>query len=485
MNMPSCPGHLAVLAVVFLASLAATVPPCSNETTGPSTPSSTPALQLMSPTPLLRPNASAAQVLQRRADELSNAVSNTSFAETRSNATVHEMRHRKKQQQLMLIRAQILHRLGLRNPPGPTHNASHALSNTTLAIAEEVVRNPPVKTMATSSELTTARTVYSERIQSFYPSCSLPNNTDRVAWDQQGHFRLLYDINFPRPSAGTEISLVSAKLRLYKIAHPDPLPASHNFLESTVGLQDINVSVYQILKPIRSNRRERKHLLVSRAMPADRRGWVEFNVEAAVSQWYRARNRNHGLDVEVRDAAGTLRNAADYFLNMSCSDGTAQEPPFPNIMRLYPGIAGNEMYPTLDLQLAEVLRTESPPPSVDSDDVTGSPAGSRMQRRRRHHTSHDPQDECLGGTRYITFADLGLRHVLHPEGFTYSYCYCRHKCAQEETSGTAGPCVRKMEPCSTASYQPLNVTYEHQGSLVTTTLTNLVATSCTCRNHER
>lgn len=86
-------GHLSValLLVVAWAGSAnadAATTGCGNEST------SAPALQLLSPTPLLRPNASAAEVLQRRADELSNAVSNTSFAESRSNVTVYEIRHR-------------------------------------------------------------------------------------------------------------------------------------------------------------------------------------------------------------------------------------------------------------------------------------------------------------------------------------------------------------------------------------------------------
>ncbi|KAH6937698.1 hypothetical protein HPB50_003593 [Hyalomma asiaticum] len=93
-KMRTCRGwHLSValfLVVAWAGSVnadAATTG-CGNEST------SAPALQLLSPTPLLRPNASAAEVLQRRADELSNAVSNTSFAESRSNVTVYEIRHR-------------------------------------------------------------------------------------------------------------------------------------------------------------------------------------------------------------------------------------------------------------------------------------------------------------------------------------------------------------------------------------------------------
>ncbi|KAH6937697.1 hypothetical protein HPB50_003592 [Hyalomma asiaticum] len=65
----------------------------------------------------------------------------------------------------MLIRAQILHRLGIRNPPA-NGSLSAPLNNSTLRLVEEIVRSPPPSVQ----DITTARTIYSERIQSFYPS---------------------------------------------------------------------------------------------------------------------------------------------------------------------------------------------------------------------------------------------------------------------------------------------------------------------------
>lgn len=489
---------------------------CGNETTAP------PAMQMLSQTPLDRLNASAVQMLQRRADELSNAVSNTSFAESRSNVTVYEIRHsRKKQQQLMLIRAQILDRLGIRNPASPA-NASTSFNNSTLRLVEQIVRIPPAKTLATAAaggELTTARTVYSERIQSFYPSCSLPNNTDLSAWNVPGHLRLHYDVTFPRPSAGTEITLVSAKLRLYRLpdprAAPPPLqPGAHNFLDPAEAQRrrpPVTVSIFQFLKPIRSNRKEKKQLIVSRTLSTERRGWEEFNVESAVSQWYRSRGKNHGLDIELQDALGNKLVPGLYFQNMSCTETAAgqQEPPFPNIMRLHPGLRDNESslldnetYPTLDLQVVEVLRQEGPSPQAATEPATlasGTAAGpdqgvSRAQQRRRRRTqdargaagvNSPPRDRrrvCQRGSFYVTFAELGLESVLHPEGFTYLYCYgwCSCKGDARKRGTKANGCVRKVDSCKSATYTPFNVTYLDQESVVTTTLNNLVAKDCSC-----
>ncbi|CAN7996874.1 unnamed protein product, partial [Ixodes hexagonus] len=477
-----CPniGRRCILALVTLIAVvpwsstltsgafAATPASCGNETTSP------PAMQMLSPTPLDRPNASAVQMLQRRADELSNAVSNTSFAESRSNVTVYEIRHsRKKQQQLMLIRAQILHRLGIRNPASPS-NGSTPLNNSTLRLVEQIVRIPPAKTMATAAaggELTTARTVYSERIQSFYPACSLPNNTDLSAWHVPGHMRLHYDVTFPRPSAGTEITLVSAKLRLYRLSDPrsaPPLePGAHNFLDPAEAQRrrpPVTVSIFQFLKPVRSNRREKKQLIVSRTLSTERRGWEEFNVESAVSQWYRSRGKNHGLDIELHDALGNKLVPGLYFQNMSCTETAAgqQEPPFPNIMRLHPGLRDNESslldnetYPTLDLQVVEVLRQDGPSPQAATEPATltsGAPAMEQgvtsAQQRRRRRTQDAGRRVCQRGSFYVTFAELGLDNVLHPEGFTYLYCYGRCGCKgdgrKRGSKANDRPCIRKV-----------------------------------------
>ncbi|XP_077515516.1 uncharacterized protein LOC144125734 isoform X1 [Amblyomma americanum] len=493
----ACSLLLVALTLLGSATADAGTTGCGNEST------SAPTLQLLSPTPLLRPNASAAQMLQRRADELSNNVSNTSFAESRNNVTVYEIRHsRKKQQQLMLIRAQILHRLGIRNPPSNGSLLGAPLNNSTLRLVEEIVRSPP------PSDITTARTVYSERIQSFYPSCSTPNQTDPSAWSKPGHLRLHYDVSFPRSSPGTEISLVSAKLRLYRTGAAagsgSGSAAAHNLLDAPAV--PVTVSVFNFIKPLKAGRPEKKELIASRALSSGRRGWEEFNVESAVSRWHRLRNKNYGLDVEVVDARGRKLSPGRYFRNMSCADSDAgqQEPPFPNIMRLHPGLRDNESslldnetYPTLDLQVVEVLRRDPAvaATSSDSPQFVGAEHAARPHRRRRRKAQDEASGTadgdsgqhagCTPGEFEVTFAELGLDNVLFPEGFTYSYCHGACHChggggRRRRGKASRRPCVRAVSSCNWATYVPLNVTYLDEDGVMTTTLENLVASKCRC-----
>lgn len=65
--------------------------------------------------------------------------------------------------------------------------------------------------------------IFAERLQSFYPSCSVPNHTDPVLWNVESEveMRIFYDITFPRSAeARTEVTAVSAKLRIYKFNDP-------------------------------------------------------------------------------------------------------------------------------------------------------------------------------------------------------------------------------------------------------------------------
>ena len=65
--------------------------------------------------------------------------------------------------------------------------------------------------------------IFSERLQSFYPSCSVPNHTDPILWNMNSNFemKLFYDITFPRSAESrTEVTAVSAKLRIFKFNDP-------------------------------------------------------------------------------------------------------------------------------------------------------------------------------------------------------------------------------------------------------------------------
>ena len=65
--------------------------------------------------------------------------------------------------------------------------------------------------------------IFAERLQSFYPSCSVPNHTDPILWSMGSDFemKLFYDITFPRSAESTtEVTALSAKLRVFKYNDP-------------------------------------------------------------------------------------------------------------------------------------------------------------------------------------------------------------------------------------------------------------------------
>lgn len=304
---------------------------------------------------------------------------------------------------------------------------------------------------------------------------------------------------------------MSAKLRLYRTAASvgggSGTSAAHNLLDAPTA--PVTVSVFHFLRPVKAGRPEKKELVASRVLAAGRRGWEEFNVESAVSRWHRSRNRNFGLDIEVSDARGRRLAPGRYIRNMSCTQSEAgqQEPPFPNIMRLHPGLRDNESslldnetYPTLDLQVVEVLRHDQAAAAglgVDSPQLVGTDPIARPQRRRRRKVQDEASGTVVAGdsgqqhrTRgcvpdefEVTFSELGFDNVLYPESFTYSYCYgsCHcHAGRRHRGRGSRRPCARAVSSCDWATYVPLNVTYLDGEGVVTTTLENLVASECRC-----
>jgi len=81
--------------------------------------------------------------------------------------------------------------------------------------------------------------IFAERLQSFYPSCSVPNHTDTTLWYGHGlantQMKLFYQITFPKSvNTRTQINVVTAKLRIYKFKDP-PLDSTPNANINNLG----------------------------------------------------------------------------------------------------------------------------------------------------------------------------------------------------------------------------------------------------------
>lgn len=181
--------------------------------------------------------------------------------------TFSSLHVRKRQERLFLIQAQILHRLGITGRTTNTTNPN-TFSDEERQLISRVVQRVPSRTIINGvngvNEIASSE-IFAERLQSFYPSCNAPNHTDQNLWknSRDADMRLFFDITFPKSSESqTELSVVSAKVRLYKINDPVVSPPStpvSNYVLSNIyqysSQQGILLSLYQYMRPLRLNRR--------------------------------------------------------------------------------------------------------------------------------------------------------------------------------------------------------------------------------------
>ncbi|KAK3923002.1 Esterase FrsA [Frankliniella fusca] len=231
--------------------------------------------------------------------------------------------------------------------------------------------------------------IFAEKVQSHYPSCSLPRNTDETLWSGGSAMHLLFDLPNHPPPAGTSVNVVQATLRLYKVSQsnatlaatgPLCLPSSAtapsaagdedspaadapaaqeatqeapldtlssqqddqqaNPLHTLLGMaaaddRQVRVSVYWYTRSLKKNKNgvvvEKRKLLDSRMLPVHGSAWTEWNVRTAVKVW-RESGRNFGLVVEVEDEDGSLLNAHQFFNGMNCTQEASTARPLPSFL---------------------------------------------------------------------------------------------------------------------------------------------------------
>ncbi|KAF8793333.1 Bone morphogenetic protein 2-B like protein [Argiope bruennichi] len=361
-----------------------------------------------SPSSLVRIlNISSAADLQVEAlVNASYTLSNTSLADIESDNLTHALqlqyRKRKRQERLTVIRNQILSSLHMNREPNISAPSTIFSEDEQMRISMFMERLQYHNSQADSLPAGNVHFNTIQWLQSFYPSCSVPNNTDKVSWEQPGHSESCnVDPNY--------VGFASNRPR-------------YNLLESLMNVRaanSINVNIYQYSKPLRTNKREKKRLVDSRTISVDFKGWVEFNVITSLNFWYRHSSKNYGLDVEVEDAFGNKLNPNLYFQNMNCSSEVpARDPPFPNIMEMHreigkneSSIFDNETYPTLDLRTAELPRDLGEFESLEES------LKERVVRKR------STENTCRKELEYVSFADVGLdEYILWPQGVLWTFC---------------------------------------------------------------
>uniref|UniRef100_A0A1B6C4D2 TGF-beta propeptide domain-containing protein n=1 Tax=Clastoptera arizonana TaxID=38151 RepID=A0A1B6C4D2_9HEMI len=192
--------------------------------------------------------------------------------------------------------------------------------------------------------------VYTEKVQSFYPSCYVPKNTDEDLWNGGEAMNLWFDLSQKLSLQGTSVNIVAAKLRLHKESQANvtvglpgicpPVVSEENgdskaskfqFCYPTSPYNDdkqIRVSVYWFTRSLKKHKRVKRKLLDSQMHSIYGDAWTEWNIRGAVKSW-RDTGRNFGLTVEVENEDGDLLPAYKYFTAMNCSKQASISSPLP------------------------------------------------------------------------------------------------------------------------------------------------------------
>ncbi|XP_054719275.1 bone morphogenetic protein 7-like [Uloborus diversus] len=484
-----------IQSIVICIAVIVTVPVLSSTNADEDTLNSLPHVIRQPSSPLVRVlNVSSTAGLQEEAiANASSTLSNTSLTDIENDNITHSLqmryRERKKQERIIVIQAQILHRLRMDRQPNISNPIFSEDEQKKIAMILERmhhINNNHAQQMDAQPGIVDPLLAM-RRMQSFYPSCNLPNSTDRSLFESSSTFRIYYNLPFNR-HLSAEISVVQAKLRLFKLT----------------AANGINVNVYQYLKPVRLNKKEKKRLVDSRTLSLDQQGWVEFNVIGSLNYWLHHSNKNFGFGIEVEDAFGNKLNPNLYFQNMNCSTEpqiliffsppTAQESPFPNILELDPemgenesSLFDNETYPTLDLQTAEMPREFS-----EFEALT-----DRFNERiiRKRSSRRDEKTLCRSEKVYVSFADLGLdEFIVFPQGVLWTFC--DGKCEGEAKSNEASPSYyptwlqrllrlnknHSNSSCIVISRESLPIVmYDGDRQMFETVIEDIVPTSCGCK----
>ncbi|XP_076349505.1 uncharacterized protein LOC143246529 [Tachypleus tridentatus] len=309
-------------------------------------------------------------------------VTNTSFSHLMNITYTKQMRKRERMRQNWIerLKSLILRGVGISQEPNVTTTYPKKILNHFEKVVDKIDK-------INSKE----ESMRFEKLQSFYPSCSIPEDIDRNLWNDARSFNIYYNLSFMKTTSQAKIKL--AKLRLFKNKdlmfndlNKNPgllhLPLPHlkipRLSERNTGL---TVSLYQYKRPLNNASNEAdKTYLYSRIIAGNYQGWIEFDVTSSFQYWSKMPQRNHGFSIEIEDSYEGNHNPNLFLVNFNCDEEDANatatiESPFPNIEEIYldmeendTAFFGNDTFPTLDFRTIEMspelVQTEEPQPTI-------------------------------------------------------------------------------------------------------------------------
>ncbi|XP_059479158.1 uncharacterized protein LOC132198896 isoform X2 [Neocloeon triangulifer] len=224
-----------------------------------------------------------------------------------------------------------------------------------------------------------------KKFTSFHPVCAPVNSKKVEAAKNNDDMYMMFNLTYPMPLAGTELNIISAKLRLYRVAQSNEsrsedacippkqqvksTPPTSSSTTTSAALVDeeassvssvaststtssppsssslpivislfpepkevfVRVTISYLVRQAKKTNKLVRNILDSKMVSTSGDGWVEFNVSNAVRDWRNSTN-NFGLFVEVEDLERKKLSASKYFREMNCSKETAETKPIPSVL---------------------------------------------------------------------------------------------------------------------------------------------------------
>ncbi|KAI5755957.1 hypothetical protein M8J77_020965 [Diaphorina citri] len=235
-----------------------------------------------------------------------------------------------KEIRLNTIKSQILTYLGFAGRPTPVVNSTEEERQQMMDMYEKMKH----------SASHPASDSFTEKVQSFYPTCDLPRNTTSDLWNNNGTVMNLFFNNIQAVLSTSNV--LKAKLRLYKHSRSAENlvvaeeGCTHNQDEKKKGdgetktVEDrlIRVSIYWYTRPLKKSK-DKKKLLDSQMLSIYGEEWTEWNIKPAVKAWKETPSKNFGLSVIVEDEDGVKLPVDKLFAAMNCSNEASTARPFP------------------------------------------------------------------------------------------------------------------------------------------------------------
>ncbi|XP_064648048.1 growth/differentiation factor 8-like isoform X2 [Lineus longissimus] len=361
------------------------------------------------------------------------------------------MRERNKQARLVQIKNQILKKLGIPTKPNFTVSGE---------VPEGELRRVMARYRETGAEdeaiARPADNMYAMRFNVYTATCDHNRQADREMWDASDSLKYFFDVRY---MAQYEKHVTKAMLRLYKYAAPVCHCTGPKRNKLDQGNEDkIRVLIYKYLRPLRTNRRVKRKLIVTKEYERMYEGWVSLNIRNAVQDWLKPQNRNYGIQIVVEDMKGDEQDVFTYFDPHNCTWTNRG---------LNSTLQPTEKDPNSTLPILEVSSIEVP------KDFASRVRDKRGSRSRRL---------CRRESLYVSFEKLGWDDwIIQPQGFETGYC--TGSCARIgwKVDIYRDAWMQRIECCAPSVLKPLKVVhFDQHGKMTFSMFDNFIIADCDC-----